>query len=281
MDFGFPSYSHHTYRSPDGRFAFSGTTIRGSFPPRQGGAYSNPMVPMLQTLQTILGDITDNHENDNDNHQHHRQDHPHQEYGNRSPRSEELPHRYSPDRASTGIDFLSNMERDTFDEPHPLDSRWSGSTQFDRPRPPDMDRPSRTALPVESLAEYVSHMSVHGNHCSNPSTSLLGTFNYTSEARRRGGRPGFNQRGPDPAMMLSALLRMGEMRHEGRMGDAVYSREALEEVITQLGQQDPGSPARHQPLARLSDRCLRRKSINRCWDQMVKANVPSARIRWN
>lgn len=224
MDFAFPGYSHHTYRSPDGRFSFSSSTVRGSFPPRQVGgagtgtgtgtsAYSNPMIPMLQTLQTILGDISDAHGND---HHHHTE-----QYGNRSPRSEESSRRYSPDPDPTGgIDQHA---------------------EFEGLFPRDSHRAQRMSAPVENLAEYVSQMSVlNESPRSNTRASLLGTFHYNSSPRRRTGRP--NPRmpvGPDPAMMLDALMRnIGEMGPTGRFGDAVYSREALEEVIAQLGQQD-------------------------------------------
>lgn len=138
MDFAFPGYSHHTYRSPDGRFAFSGTTVSGSFPPRQGsgGAYSNPMIPMLQTLQTILGDISDQHDDyQRQNQTHHNfHHHHHTVHGNRSPRPDEPSRRYSPDPDPTGIDQYA---------------------EFESLFPRDTDRPQRMAPPVENLAEYV------------------------------------------------------------------------------------------------------------------------------
>jgi hypothetical protein len=147
MDFAFPGYSHHTYRSPDGRFSFSSSTVRGSFPPRQGagggggaGAYSNPMIPMLQTLQTILGDISDAHDNDHHNHHNHHHNHTEQQYGNRSPRPEESSRRHSPDTDPAGIDEYA---------------------EFEGLFPRDSNRPQRMSPPVESLSEYVSRMSMY------------------------------------------------------------------------------------------------------------------------
>ncbi|CAI7603622.1 unnamed protein product [Penicillium pancosmium] len=146
MDFAFPGYSHHTYRSPDGRFSFSSSTVRGSFPPRQGaggggaGAYSNPMIPMLQTLQTILGDISDAHDNDHHNPHNPHHHHTEQQYGNRSPRPEESSRRYSPDPDPTSIDEYA---------------------EFEGLFPRDSNRPQRMSPPVESLSEYVFRMSMY------------------------------------------------------------------------------------------------------------------------
>lgn len=249
MDFAFPSYSHHTYRSPDGRFSFSSSTVRGSFPPRQSagggggagaGAYSNPMIPMLQTLQTILGDISDSHDNDHHNHNYHTE----QQYGNRSPRPEQSSRRYSPEADPTGIDQY---------------------TEFEGLYPRDSDRPQRMSPPVENLAEYVPHTSMHFESChSNIQVSLLGTLHYNSGPRRRTGRP--NPRmptGPDPLTMLNAMMRdMSDMRQTGRFGDAVYSREALEEVIAQLGQQD-AQGAGPPPATNTAIQSLPKKKVNK------------------
>ncbi|KAK5798394.1 hypothetical protein VI817_004684 [Penicillium citrinum] len=133
MDFAFPGFSHHTYRSPDGRFNFSGTTVRGSFPLRQGGTYSNPMIPMLQTLQTILGDMSETHDTESNSNQHqdHHSPHRHQ----RSSRFEASPRQQSPDPDHTGLDQF---------------------VEFGELFPRNSDRPQRMAPPVESLAEYVS-----------------------------------------------------------------------------------------------------------------------------
>lgn len=236
MDFTFPGFSHHTYRSPDGRFNFSGTTIRGGSPPRQGGTYSNPMIPMIQTLQTILGDLSDaserahtemnNPPQQQHNHHHHHHYHHHQSpHGQRSPRSEGSPRQQSPDPDHTGLDQFVEF-----------------STLFPR----NADRPQRMAPPVESLAD------------------LLGDFHYNSEPRRRSGRPHPRmQTGPDPVTMLGELMReMHEIRATGRFGDAVYSREALDEVIAQISQQDQqggGAP----PASNTAIQLLPKKKVNK------------------
>lgn len=46
------------------------------------------------------------------------------------------------------------------------------------------------------------------------------------------------------------------------MGDAVYSREALEEVITQLGQQDPGVTG-PPPASSTTIRSLPKKNVDK------------------
>ncbi|KAJ5387528.1 hypothetical protein N7509_010069 [Penicillium cosmopolitanum] len=224
MDFAFPGYSHHTYRSPDGRFSFSSSTIRGSFPPRQGagggggaGAYSNPMIPMLQTLQTILGDISDAHDNDHHNHHHHTE----QQYGNRSPRPEESSRRYFPDPDPAGIDEYAELEG------------LFPATQIDP------------------------------NACRRLSKACPRTFHYNSGPRRRTGRPNPQMpMGPDPLTMLNAMMReMADPRQRGRYGDAVYSREALEEVIAQLGQQD-AQGAGPPPATNIAIQSLPKRKVN-------------------
>lgn len=225
MDFAFPGFSHHTYRSPDGRFNFSGTTVRGSFPLRQGGTYSNPMIPMLQTLQTILGDMSETHDTESNSNQHqdHHSPHRHQ----RSSRFEASPRQQSPDPDHTGLDQF---------------------VEFGELFPRNSDRPQRMAPPVESLAD------------------LLGDFHYNSGPRRRSGRPHPRmQTGPDPVTMLGELMReMHEIRSTGRFGDAVYSREALDEVIAQISQQDPhaqggGAP----PASNTAIQLLPKKKVNK------------------
>lgn len=69
--------------------------------------------------------------------------------------------------------------------------------------------------------------------------------------------------GPDPALMLSELLRsIREGAPSGRSGDAVYTREALDEVIAQLGHehaQNAGPP----PASSTAIQSLPKKKINK------------------
>ena len=73
------------------------------------------------------------------------------------------------------------------------------------------------------------------------------------------------QMGPDPVTMLGELMReMHEIRSTGRFGDAVYSREALDEVIAQISQQDPhaqggGAP----PASNTAIQLLPKKKVNK------------------
>lgn len=54
MESGSPGYSHRSYRSPDGRFTFSSTTIGGGYSPRQG-AQPNQMLPLIVgSLDTLF-----------------------------------------------------------------------------------------------------------------------------------------------------------------------------------------------------------------------------------
>lgn len=55
-----PRFSRHSYRSPDGRFTFTTTSIRGgtssnSYQQGQGNGYPNPTVPMMmQGLDSLF-----------------------------------------------------------------------------------------------------------------------------------------------------------------------------------------------------------------------------------
>lgn len=65
MDSGSSGYAHHTYRSPDGRFTFSSTTINGgaAYPPHQSPTQSNPILPMmLQSFDAILREMSETNE---------------------------------------------------------------------------------------------------------------------------------------------------------------------------------------------------------------------------
>ncbi|KAJ5125583.1 hypothetical protein N7476_010076 [Penicillium atrosanguineum] len=180
MDSGSPGYSQHTYRSPDGRFTFSSTTIGGGYssPQSTANAPPNPMLPMMfESLNTIFRGLSETYD-------------PHNPHGSRSP----------------GLDdpFMAHS------------SNWLNADSDDPAEPEglyprDADRAQPTAPPVGSLAD------------------LLQAFQTDYGAQRRQGRHGARGvAGPNPLAMLSALLNMD------RNGDAVYSQEELDRVISQL-----------------------------------------------
>lgn len=132
MDFSFPVYSHHTYQSPDGRFSFSGTTIRGSFPPRQPHGYSR-----IPGLQALVDDFLAEDTRHLRAHQQRQGQRSSAENGNRNPSSDESPRRTSPNPDPAGIDEFA---------------------EFEGLFPRDTDRPQRMEQPVSGLSEYVSHI---------------------------------------------------------------------------------------------------------------------------
>ncbi|KAJ5584413.1 uncharacterized protein N7459_004213 [Penicillium hispanicum] len=171
------AYAHHTYRSPDGRFTFSSTTIGGGLSPRQGPAHPNPMVPMmLQNLDTIFQGLSES---------------------------------YDPQR-----------QRGAGEDPfHPHSPGWQEHDfpGIDEHAPREGVHPRNTNVPppvepaVGSLADLME--------------ALRNDFGQ----RRRPGRYGARGvAGPNPFAMLSAILNMD------RNGDAVYSQEELDRVISQL-----------------------------------------------
>jgi hypothetical protein len=63
--------------------------------------------------------------------------------------------------------------------------------------------------------------------------------------------------------MLNSIMReMADPRQAGRYGDAVYSREALEEVIAQLGQQD-AQGAGPPPATNTAIQSLPKRKVNK------------------
>lgn len=130
--FGFgsgPGFAHRAYRSPDGRFTFSSTTFGGrggrgfGGPPRpspgMGEFGGDPLVPMVNRLNTIFGGLADTY----------------REQG----RPSEAGHHDVPD-----------PDERAPDEPHDF-----GPTGRLFPR--DADGPQPMAPPLGTLGEYVTH----------------------------------------------------------------------------------------------------------------------------
>lgn len=121
-----PRFSRHSYRSPDGRFTFTTTSIRGgtssnSFQQGQGNGYPNPTVPMMmQGLDSLFQALSE-------------------------PRLETRQTQMPPSPGhSPGSGFNEHLYRGFDDFPDPEEQA-------------PQDRTRRAASPPEgSLAEYVS-----------------------------------------------------------------------------------------------------------------------------
>ncbi|KAJ5190581.1 uncharacterized protein N7498_009566 [Penicillium cinerascens] len=180
MDSGSPGYSQHTYRSPDGRFTFSSTTIGGGYSSRQSAATAptNPLLPMMfEGLNALFQGLQETHE----------------------------PH----EARSPGLDdpFMAHSSSWPNIDPGVSNAHAGHEGLFPR----DTDRAQPMTPPVASLAD------------------LLEAFRTDFGGPRQQGRHGARGvAGPNPLAMLSALLNMD------RNGDAVYSQEELDRVISQL-----------------------------------------------
>ncbi|XHG02079.1 hypothetical protein AWENTII_005441 [Aspergillus wentii] len=80
--------------------------------------------------------------------------------------------------------------------------------------------------------------------------------------------------GPNPMAMLSTLLNL--TRH----GDAVYSQEELDRVVSQLVDQTSSGTAPRQPPRMLFGRCRRKRLTKRCWVLKAKRNVQFVWTLW-
>lgn len=119
-----PGYAHRTYRSPDGRFTFSSTTVNSrsefGWSTRQPSDHPDSMLPaMVQGFDAILRGMLN-----------------------------PPPFYHTPHRRSPGLD-------DPFDPHLPGWSETDDHTGYEELRPRDTDRPQPGEPPVGSLAEFV------------------------------------------------------------------------------------------------------------------------------
>lgn len=120
-----PGYSQRTYRSPDGRFTFSSTTIGRGYPRQStSSAAQTPILPMmLESLNTIFRGLSETYD-------------PHNPHGSRSP----------------GFDnpFMAHSSSPPDHDPAGPDAHAGHEGLFPR----DTDRAQPMTPPVGSLAEY-------------------------------------------------------------------------------------------------------------------------------
>ncbi|CEO60375.1 hypothetical protein PMG11_05004 [Penicillium brasilianum] len=168
---GAPGYSHRSYRSPDGRFTFSTTTIGGSYSSRNEGQ-PDPLPTVIQNLGALFQGLAGTY----DHHQ--------------TQRSSGMPPRFH----AAGMREPDVMH-DPFQAHHERARRHEDL--FSR----DPNDPQHMESPVPNLGDFIE--ALRGN-----------TRNAEGAA--------------NPFSMLSALMNVD------RNGDAVYSQEELDRVISQL-----------------------------------------------
>ncbi|KAF9890711.1 hypothetical protein FE257_005577 [Aspergillus nanangensis] len=201
-------YRHHSYRSPDGRFSFSTTTYTHGFTPSQSPRSQrerpmDPMMPMVRGLDTIFHGLAGTYQQAGQG----------QQMGNRIRTQQQQ-------QQSTGDGPTSPRAGPT---PHV----WQGSFNLNMGggggmqseyhttgglNPRDTDGPQPMGTPLRTLGD------------------ILQLFREVGVD----GNPGGAERpmdGPNPMALLSTLLNL-------RHGDAVYSQEELDRVISQLVDQN-------------------------------------------
>ncbi|KAJ5168486.1 uncharacterized protein N7482_004080 [Penicillium canariense] len=243
MDSGSPGYSHRSYRSPDGRFMFSSTTIGGGYSPRQGNAQPNAMLPlMMQSLDSLFQGLSESYD--------------HQ--GQRSPAMDHPRHPYA----------AGMRDHDPVQDPmHSRSITDEDAEQREGLFPRDPDGPQHMTVRVESLAELVTQLSSRMSvlpfdrpmamviNVRPRRNRLLQVLRGNIGTQRTIGRHGVRAPvSPNPFAMLSALLNVD------RNGDAVYSQEELDRVISQLidhNQQGTAAP----PASDNAIRSLPRKKV--------------------
>lgn len=154
-------------------------------------------------------------------------------------------------------------QHDDFSDP---EERAPGEPDdFGPPRlfPRNADGPQPMAPPLGTLGEYVAFpIFVYVDVSSTNSGSILELFqqDFGQGGQRSGGGSGVRvMTGPNPLAMLSSLLNFD------RHGDAVYSQEELDRVISQLVGQNASSngppPASHNSIQNLPKKPVDREML--------------------
>ncbi|KAJ5380499.1 uncharacterized protein N7496_002927 [Penicillium cataractarum] len=172
---GAPGYSHRSYRSPDGRFTFSTTTIGGSYSSRHEGQLDQ-LPAVMQSIGALFQGLSGTY----DHHQ-----------TQRGPGMEMPPHSHAAGMREPDV------MHDRFQAHHERARRHE--EYFFR----DPDGPQHMESPGPNLVDFL-------------------------EALRGNPRIATREGAANPFAMLSALMNVD------RNGDAVYSQEELDRVISQL-----------------------------------------------
>ncbi|GLA35796.1 hypothetical protein AnigIFM63309_001177 [Aspergillus niger] len=198
-------FTHRTYRSPDGRFTFSTTTythgLRGGSPPtQQRQANPDPLMPMVQGLDSIFHGLASTYRQQN------------------RPGGQAQAPGSDRDRGRTLGSFAFDIE-----------AEGRTGTQAGGLHPRDADGPQPVNNPLRTLGDILE--------------LFRSDFGTNTQAGGTGGVRVMT--GPNPLAMLSTLLNFD------RHGDAVYSQEELDRVISQLMEQNAnrGAPPPAPPSA--------------------------------
>ncbi|KOC18260.1 RING finger domain protein [Aspergillus flavus AF70] len=211
-------FRHHTYRSPDGRFTFSSTTYT-----RRGSSGQqmpvDPLMPMVRGLDTIFHGLADTY----------RQT----EYRQPNER-DSSPGLWRTDRQNQGSGPNgSRIYNTSFDIDMNTRSNGGVGSEFHTTgglHPRDADGPQPMGTPLRTLGEYVLSLGCGEIEKVTDLYSILELFRADfGNNGPPGGGPGVRvMTGPNPIAILSTLLNLD------RHGDAVYSQEELDRVISQL-----------------------------------------------
>lgn len=231
-----PGFAHRAYRSPDGRFTFSSTTFNGSGgfssgggfggPPRSAGYGTDEFGDPLMPMVRRLDTIF------------HGLADTYRQQGQGQGQS--LDRESSRQAGATS----ALPQHDDFSDP---EERAPGEPDdFGPPRlfPRNADGPQPMAPPLGTLGDILE----------------LFQQDFGQGGQRSGGGSGVRvMTGPNPLAMLSSLLNFD------RHGDAVYSQEELDRVISQLVGQNASSngppPASHNSIQNLPKKPVDREML--------------------
>ncbi|KAE8148382.1 hypothetical protein BDV25DRAFT_141854 [Aspergillus avenaceus] len=218
-------FRHRTYRSPDGRFTFSSTTYTSGGPrsaPRQPSA--DPLMPMVRGLDTIFHGLADTYRQ-TEYRQHDQRDFDQERGMGAGPNLGRGPRMFS-----TSFDFDLDGRRG--------EGMRSRSNPREGLHPRDADSPQPMATPLGTLGD------------------ILELFRADFGTNMQRDRENPVMTGPNPLSILSTLLSID------RRGDAVYSQEELDRVISQLVDMN-GNRSAAPPAARSAIQSLPKKAVDR------------------
>ncbi|EAU38065.1 conserved hypothetical protein [Aspergillus terreus NIH2624] len=220
-------FRHRSYRSPDGRISFSTTTFtHGASPHRARGPATDPLLPMVRGLDTIFNGLAETY----------RHAGQYQQMGERA-----RARRPSQQAEGSGSPSAASPQGPRV---------WHGSFGFS------------LGGNGGARSEYHSTGGLHPRDADGPQMNTpLRTLGDVLELFRAdfggdGGDPvGGPPRAPNPLAMLSALLNLE------RHGDAVYSQEELDRVISELVGQNVNGTA-PPPASRSAIQSLPKKKVD-------------------